>query len=151
MPERFPFHGRRLLVDQFAGLFNSRKAALVVVQGRRRIGKSAFVNHCGSTYADHFIRLEGLGPREDIGRTEQLDAFAGQLAAQTRLPKVRLESWPQAFQMLAGALPIKGRTVLLLDEISWMAIGDSDFAGHLKIAWVNIGLHEVRFKTLRAL
>ncbi len=138
MPERFPFHGRRLLIDQFAGLFNKGRAALVVVQGRRRIGKSAFVNHCGNTYADHFIRLEGLGPREGIGRTEQLNAFAEQIAAQTRLPKVRLESWPQAFQMLAGALPVKGRIVLLLDEISWMAIGDSDFAGHLKIAWDNL-------------
>ena len=48
-----------------------------------------------------------------------------------------LENWSQAFQLLATALPAKGKIVLLLDEISWMAAGDKDFAGHLKIAWDN--------------
>jgi uncharacterized protein len=134
----FPFHGRQYYADQFACLFRAPKAALVVVQGRRRIGKSAFVGHCGRTYADQFLKFEGLGPREGAGRAEQLEAFAEQLAAQTVLPKVRLDSWPQAFRMLASALPAKGKTVLLLDEISWMAAGDKDFAGHLKIAWDNL-------------
>ncbi len=138
MPDLFPFHGRRFYADQFAQLLRRTKPSLVVVQGRRRIGKSAFVTHCGRTYADHFLKFEGLGPREGIGLPEQLRAFAEQLAAQTKLPRVTLESWPQAFQMLSTALPAKGKVVLLLDEISWMAAGDKDFAGHLKIAWDNL-------------
>ena len=60
---------------------------------------------------------------------EQLAAFAEQLTAQTKLPRMVLETWPQAFQILATALPLKGKVVLLLDEISWMAAGDKDFAG----------------------
>lgn len=138
MPALSPFHGRRHEADQFARLFRAQKGVLAVVQGRRRIGKSAFVTHCGRTYADHFLKFEGLAPREGSGLPEQLAAFAEQLRAQTPLPKVTLESWPQAFQMLASALPAKGKTVLLLDEISWMAAGDKDFAGHLKIAWDNL-------------
>ena len=138
MPILLPFHGRRFFADQFAQLLHRPKAALVVVQGRRRIGKSTFIKHCGQAYADHFLKFEGLGPREDVGQAEQLAAFAEQLAAQTPLPRMTLESWPQAFQILAATLPPKGKTVLLLDEISWMAIGDKDFAGHLKIAWDNL-------------
>lgn len=138
MPEHFPFHGRRFYADQFARLFRAAKASLVVVQGRRRIGKSTFVRHCGQTYGDHFLKFEGLGPREGIGKNEQLASFAEQLASQTALPKMTLESWPQALQTLATVLPSKGKIVLLLDEISWMAMGDADFAGHLKIAWDNL-------------
>lgn len=138
MPVQFPFHGRCYFADQFERLFRKPKASLVVVQGRRRIGKSAFVSHCGKTFADQFLKLEGLGPREDGGKAEQLAAFAEQLAAQTSQPRVKLESWGQAFQMLAAGLPAKGKTVLLLDEISWMATGDPDFAGSLKIAWDNL-------------
>jgi AAA+ ATPase superfamily predicted ATPase len=141
MATPFPFHGRRFEADQFARLFRSAKPSLVVVQGRRRIGKSAFVRHCGQTYADHFLKFEGLGPREGIGRAEQLAAFAEQMSAQTPLPKVALESWSQAFQLLCNALPAKGKIVLLFDEISWMAQGDPDFAGHLKIAWDNLFSH----------
>lgn len=137
MPDDFPFHGRQFFADQFARLFRSAKPSLVVVQGRRRIGKSAFVRHCGRTYADHFLKFEGLGPRPGIGRAEQLASFAQQLTAQLKAPKMVFESWPQALHTLAGALPAKGKTVLLLDEISWMAVGDADFAGHLKIAWDN--------------
>ncbi len=129
------FHGRRFYEDQFARLFKPQKGSLVVVQGRRRIGKSAFVKHCGQTHADHYLKFEGLAPRENIGQAEQLAAFAQQLAAQTSFPQMQLESWPQAFQLLASALPSQGKTVLLLDEISWMAVGEKDFAGQLKIAW----------------
>ncbi len=138
MPALPPFHGRQDQAYRFEQLFRSRKASLVVVQGRRRIGKSAFVAHCGRTLADHFLKFEGLGPREDGGRTEQLEAFAEQLAAQSAVPKLTLNSWHQAFQVLASTLPAKGKVVLLLDEISWMATADKDFAGHLKIAWDNL-------------
>jgi len=48
------------------------------------------------------------------------------------VPEVPLESWLKAFQLLARLLP-PGRTVLLLDEISWMATGEPDFAGYFKI------------------
>jgi hypothetical protein len=81
---------------------------------------------------------EGLAPREHIGRREQLEAFTESLAAQTKAPKITLDSWPQAFKLLASLLPSSGSTVLLLDEISWMAIGAPDFAGHLKTAWDNL-------------
>ena len=138
MPTSYPYHGRDDAQRQFAQLWRKPKASLVVLQGRRRIGKSAFAAQCAKTQAQHFLKFEGLAPREDQGREAQLAGFAAQLQAQTALPKLQLESWPQAFQLLANALPAKGKTVLLLDEISWMGQGDRDFAGHLKVAWDNL-------------
>lgn len=130
------FVGRESESEEFRRLLGRKAVALVVCQGRRRIGKSTFIRHCAGE-ADHFLSFEGLPPREGIGRQSQLGAFAEALARQTKAPKVGLESWPQAFQLLASVLPAAGSIVVLFDEISWMAIGDPDFPGHLKAAWDN--------------
>jgi hypothetical protein len=126
--------GRSEEREEFRRLLQKKIASLVTCQGRRRIGKSRFLAECAQE-ADHFLSFMGLPPREDMTRQVQLDAFADQLAKQTKAPKVRLDGWPTAFQLLASQLPASGTVVLLLDEISWMAAGDADFAGHLKTAW----------------
>ncbi len=131
------FVGRDSERAEFQQLLRKETASLVVCEGRRRIGKSTFVRECARD-ADHFLSFEGLSPMPNLGRREQLAVFAQGLADQTNAPRVALENWPQAFQLLASLLPTTGRTVLLLDEISWMALGDPDFAGHLKMAWDNL-------------
>lgn len=131
---RDDFIGRHAEREQFRSMFRRKTAALVTCQGRRRIGKSRFIAEC-ATGADHFLSFSGLAPREGIAREHQLKAFADQLSRQTKLPSLHLDRWPTAFELLASQLPGKGSCVVLLDEISWMAIGDPDFAGHLKNAW----------------
>lgn len=81
------------------------------------------------------MAFEGLPPRDKIDKKAQLEAFAIALALQTKAPKVSLDSWPQAFGLLDSLLPATGTIVILFDEISWMAIGDPDFPGHVKAAW----------------
>lgn len=128
------FVGRKRELSQFAQLLHKRQASLVVCQGRRRIGKSTLIQEAGKK-ANHFFSFSGLAPREGMRAQAQLNAFSERLAQQTAVPKLALDSWPQAFQLLASQLPTTAKTVLLLDEISWMAAGDPDFAGHLKNAW----------------
>ncbi len=128
------FIGRQAERREFAEILKKKTASLVTCQGRRRIGKSRLIEECARS-ADHFLSFIGLPPREGLLRQDQLDAFGGHLAKQTPSPRVTLADWPTAFQLLASQLPAKGLIVLLFDEISWMAIGDQDFAGHLKTAW----------------
>jgi len=47
------------------------------------------------------------------------------------------EDWFEAFSTLDRALGGRGKTVVLLDEISWMGKYDPLFAGELKQAWDN--------------
>jgi uncharacterized protein len=128
--------GRKEETLDFMQLRRKKSSSLVICHGRRRIGKSTFISECARKF-DHFLVFEGLPPRRGITKQDQLASFAERLAQQTPLPKVSLDSWPQAFQLLSSVIPSSGWTVLLLDEISWMAIGDPDFAGHLKSAWDN--------------
>ncbi len=128
------FIGRSAERQEFADLFQRKKASLVTCQGRRRIGKSRFIEECARS-ATGFLSFSGLPPRDGITKQDQLAAFSEGLSKQTQVPRVPLDAWPTAFQLLASQLPAKRSIVVLLDEISWMAIGDPDFAGHLKTAW----------------
>jgi uncharacterized protein len=127
------FIGREREMELLGDLFDRKSASFVTCQGRRRIGKSRLIQEFGKQ-ASVFLEFQGLPPREGIKPVDQLHAFSKQLSKQTRLPEIRLDNWPQAFTMLASVIKNK-KTVILLDEISWMAGQDKDFAGHLKIAW----------------
>ena len=133
-PNQSIYVGRESEHADFRQLLKKRKSSLVTCKGRRRIGKSTFIRKC-SEEMDHFISIDGLAPRKGLGKTEQLNSFSLKLSQQSRLPPVGIATWSQAFQLLASAIPSDGRTLVLLDEISWMATGDADFAGHLKSAW----------------
>ena len=127
------FIGRERELKLLSALLEKETASLVVCRGRRRIGKSTLIQEFGKK-SEYFLEFQGLPPRDGLTKKDQLDAFSQQLALQTSLPKLRLESWSQAFALLAGIIGNE-KTVLFLDEISWMAEKDRDFAGHLKIAW----------------
>jgi AAA+ ATPase superfamily predicted ATPase len=129
-----PFIGREREQAEFRQLLRKKSASLVTCHGRRRVGKSRFVAECAK-HADHFLSFVGLPPRERLTKRDQLNAFAERLAAQTKAPKLPLDGWPTAFRLLASQIPTNGSVVLLLDEISWMGIGDPDFAAHIKTAW----------------
>ncbi|MCP4133610.1 MAG: AAA family ATPase [bacterium] len=127
------FVGRDQEIKLLSNLFELKKASLVVCKGRRRIGKSTLIQQFGKQ-AQTFLEFQGLPPREDMTNQDQLNFFGEQLAKQTSLPKLNPDSWYQAFSLLNGIIKNE-KTVILLDEISWMACKDKDFTGQLKIAW----------------
>lgn len=129
------FVGRQFALDRLDGLWKKATPSLVTVRGRRRIGKSTLVGEFARRTADHFISIDGQAPGVGVDNKLQLKSFVEQLSLQTNAPDVPVKSWLQAFQLLENSLPQQGRTVVLLDEISWMGGYDAAFAGTLKIVW----------------
>lgn len=127
------FIGREREIKLLSDLFDLKKASLVVCRGRRRIGKSTLIQQFGKK-VQTFLEFQGLPPREGISNRDQLNAFSEQLAMQTSLPKLNLDSWYQALSLINSIIKNE-KTVIFLDEISWMAAKDKDFAGHLKVVW----------------
>ena len=122
------FIGRAKELQKLKDLFSKTGASLVVCRGRRRIGKSTLIETFGKT-ASRYLQFQGLPPRENIQERDQLAAFSGQLSKQTSLPKLTLESWSQAFTVLASQISNE-KTVVLFDEISWMAMDSPDFSAY---------------------
>jgi len=127
------FIGRKRELAQLEGLAKRGKSSLAVCRGRRRIGKSTLIEEFGKR-TPRFHEFQGLPPRPGMTNADQLDYFSTALAAQFDLPRLRIENWTDAFALLANQTQA-GPTVVLLDEISWMAKYDPDFAGRLKTAW----------------
>lgn len=118
--------------------FQERKiAGLIVVCGRRRVGKSTLIEEFAKNTADpqiRFLEFYGLAPREGLTTQDQLDHFSQLLGIAFDIPPIKFDNWNIALATLAS-LTATGKYIILLDEISWMAGTDYDFAGKLKGMW----------------
>lgn len=82
--ERTPFIGRKEELKQLNSLLEKRSASLVVVRGRRRIGKSRLVEQFAKNH--RFIRFSGIPPSSNLTDQSQRDIFTQQLTQQVNLP-----------------------------------------------------------------
>ena len=127
-----PFVGREKELAELAALLNKQTASLVVIKGRRRVGKSRLVEKFAEGRL--FYELTGLGPDKKITAQQQRDHIATQLSLISGMPQIKAEDWNQIFVALAREVENK-RAIILLDEISWMGSKDETFIGKLKSAW----------------
>ncbi len=130
------FIGREEELNKLKTLLNKKTANLVVIRGRRRIGKSRLIKEFAqSTHqSSQFFQFSGLPPETGMTAQDQRNEFALQLSHQTGLPEVQLKDWTQLFMLLADKVKT-GRVIILLDEITWMAHDDPTFLSKLKNAW----------------
>ncbi len=127
-----PFVGRTNSLQRLQLLLSKKTASLVVIRGRRRIGKSRLVEEFGKNH--RFLQFSGLAPDKSVTAQDQRDAFAKRLGLYCDFPTLRSTDWTDLFQMLA-AQTREGRAIILIDEISWMATDDPTFLPKLKNAW----------------
>lgn len=128
------FYGREDDLCALERLWRKPVASLVTCRGRRRIGKSTLIGEFAGRSHARFLEIEGLPPQPNQTNDDQLNHFAEQLREQSGWRGRRLGSWYEAMLALSGVIR-EERTVVLLDEISWMGAHDDSFPGVLKTAW----------------
>jgi len=106
------------------------KAQLIVLYGRRRVGKSTLIAKAVEDEA-RTLFFEGL---EGAQTKAQIDQFLNDLAAQTGRVRLAAGSWNEVFQGL-GELISSGRWVLVFDEFPWLGAGRSRIVSELKLHW----------------
>lgn len=118
-------------------LLNEQKkkkiASLVVIKGRRRIGKSRLALEFGSSFEKTLI-ISGIPPEKGLGDEQQRQNFATQMQQQISAPLAESDNWLNLFWALAKETQT-GEVLIILDEISWMGSGNAAFLGQLKTAW----------------
>ncbi len=132
------FFGREEQFEQLEGLLRKRTASLVTCRGRRRIGKSTLIEVFARRSGCRFIKIEGRRPLQSLSNDDELTTFAQQLADQTGTEITPPSCWMDAFHRLNSQIQDNESTVVLLDEVSWLAHYDKCFADDLKIAWDNL-------------
>lgn len=126
------FIGRIAELQELTELQQNNVANLVIVQGRRRIGKSRLIEEFAKHHA--FCSIAGIAPTKETTAQMQRDEFIRQMCEQLNLPVFAMSDWGDIFTFLAKHTS-KGKIVILFDEISWMGSLDTTFLGKLKNAW----------------
>ena len=131
------FYGRERILESLEELWGKRVSSFVTCRGRRRVGKSTLVERFAERSGARFIKIEGSKPHAKTTDEDQRRSFAVQLAAQSGAEDSCPSNWLNAFLRLSKEIRDDDRTVVLLDEVSWMGACAPDFASNLKIAWDN--------------
>jgi AAA+ ATPase superfamily predicted ATPase len=128
------FIGRTRELEKLFTLHKKKIQSLVVVKGRRRIGKSRLISEFAAKLPQNkFWSFAGLAPQEGITAQTQRDYFARQLSSLLKLPPMTFQDWNDAFEHLS--LHIQEGDIVLFDEISWMGAKDPTFIPKLKTWW----------------
>lgn len=126
------FIGRKKELESLKGLLQKKSSSLVVIRGRRRIGKSRLAEEYASCFSKAYI-LSGIPPEPHVTPEAQRGEFLRQLQ-EYKLPIYRSNDWGNLFYDLAQECK-KGRILVVFDEITWMGSQDPTFLPKLKTAW----------------
>lgn len=127
------FVGRHRELALLGQLREKRTASLVVVRGRRRIGKSRLAEEFGGEFARCFT-FTGLSPDAGVTAGAQRQDFARQLHQQLNAPSPTPDDWSDLLWHLALHCQ-QGPVLIVLDEITWLGGRDPTFLAKIKTAW----------------
>lgn len=125
------FIGRQHELAQMNSVLARPAASMIVIKGRRRIGKSRLIKEFIKPFTSYVFM--GLPPTDIASAQDQRDEFSRQFKQQFSFSSTS-HDWGDLFTLLAKQC-VKGRVIIVFDEISWMATGDRNFLGKLKTVW----------------
>jgi len=129
------FFGREHELTLLQEAVRSNRAELVILYGRRRVGKSTLLQQIkirrGKLY------FEAL---QNARQPAQIVHFLRQLAEQTEMPLSAARNWHEAFEALTFHVR-KGKHLVVMDEFPWMASGRGEIVSLLKYFWDNHWKH----------
>lgn len=126
------FLGREQELKSLKELLLKNSSSLVVLRGRRRIGKSRLASEFSKQFTQYYT-FTGLPPSKHPSADSQRSEFRRQMKEQG-IQSYEVNDWGDLFTLLAKHCG-SGRVLIVLDEITWMAYKDKDFLGKLKIVW----------------
>lgn len=135
--------GREQEIKNLNLLLKSKEAEFLALYGRRRIGKTFLIEQ-------HFKKelCFQLNGQKDGTLKEQLANFHNALSDRSRKNRECPGSWQEAFQQLTDHLRTlrgKGKYVVFLDELPWLASPRSRFLQALDYFWNSFLRKDPRF------
>lgn len=134
------FVGRQKELTLLEDAYSSPKSELVVIYGRRRIGKSCLIHHFAQEKPRFFAfeAVEGETTQNQIHHfTTALRKYTGELL----LDIINFKHWEQVFSYMTERLILPGngnqKTIIFFDELQWMAAGRTKLVSLLKYYWDN--------------
>ncbi|MBQ9211326.1 MAG: AAA family ATPase [Clostridia bacterium] len=129
--------GREEEIRRLTQCMNETNAQLVVLYGRRRVGKTFLVNEFFDGRFD-FLLTGVYNEKKEV----QLRHFAEELASHLRAEVPIPRDWSEAFHLLEeylSSLPAEEKKVVFFDEMPWLDTKMSDFLPAFEYFWNHYG------------
>lgn len=128
---RLECFGRTEELEALEGVCGSRRTAMVIVYGRRRVGKTALIQKVCEERETFWYTAKAW--KDEF----QLELFSEALSARLGKSGMRYESWTAAFKAYAAA-PGEGRRILVIDEFQHIAQKHLGFLSELRVVWDDV-------------
>ena len=112
----------------------SGEASILVVYGRRRIGKTELIEH--TLHNRNLLKLESV---EDGGTQAQMYRVLYQLSKaldDKHITNMQFKTWLELFDFIADKISV-GQWTLYLEEVQWLAEYKNELISDLKYVWDN--------------
>ena len=120
-------------------------AAILVVYGRRRIGKTELLEQ---SFADReILKFEGLERQAQADQINQVLYQAAQYFEQAYIAKLNFTTWVEVLDFIADQLP-QTEVTLYFEELQWLANYEDVFISALKFVWDNKLRHNPKLRVV---
>lgn len=127
------FIGRKNELQKLTEVFGKRANQLVILYGRRRVGKSFLVKHFATQKRIRHIYYSGTKATQNMQLRNFLKICA-QTLGEPHLGEISVSSWLDAFNLLVPYLKVK-KTILTLDEFPWMMEKSPELESEIHSFW----------------
>jgi len=128
------FIGRSYELKRIAEITQLGSAAIVVVYGRRRVGKTELIEH--ALGKRHLLKFEGLEGRPAQDQINNVLYQLAKYAEDPKIAKLHLTNWLEVFDIIAEYIST-GEWTLYFEELQWLANYENEFISDLKYVWDN--------------
>jgi AAA+ ATPase superfamily predicted ATPase len=125
--------GRKAEINKLTEYINSGKSELLVVYGRRRVGKTFLIKR----FFDEKFTFY-LSGAENANKKQQLFNFTTALNKYSKKENPVVGDWQSAFVQLEQYLrkvKVKGKKVIFIDELPWLDNAKSGFLSAFEYFW----------------
>lgn len=132
------FIGREEELKYIEGALRTKEANILIVYGRRRIGKTELIEH--ALGARNLLKLEGV---EDGDTKAQMYRVLYQLSKAFNDPyitRMQFNTWLELFDFIGSKIS-SGVWTLYLEEVQWLAEYKNELISDLKYVWDNTMRH----------
>ena len=126
--------GRRAELDQLTRIGESGVPGIVVVYGRRRVGKTTIIEH--AYRHRNILKIEGVEGGDKARQMETALMMLQTYVGDPAIARLKFDRWLEFFQYLARFIG-EGQHTLYLEELQWLCCYDDELISDFKLAWDN--------------
>ncbi|MDQ2993831.1 MAG: ATP-binding protein [Pseudomonadota bacterium] len=134
IPINTKFVGREFEISRIAKIVAAKISAIIIVYGRRRIGKTELLEQCFRER--NVLKFEGKEKQSELMQMRHVLNELSKYASEPLLQMIEPKNWQEVFEIIHRYTQ-QGQWTIYFEEVQWLADYNDNFISDLKYAWDN--------------